>query len=165
MMDKGLFRQDLYYRLNVVQVEVPALRHRKEDISFLAEYLLNKLNYRLNIAVIGISQEAFDVLNKHAWPGNVRELENVLERAMSLAYMEKADLLSKRHFAFLCNKLNITCPSGKKNLKVITEEFEEKIIIQVLEETGSNKVQAAEFLDIDLSSLYRKLKKYQIPMN
>ena len=165
MVEKGLFREDLYYRLNVVQVEVPALRHRKEDISLLTDYLINKLNRRLNTAVAGISREALEMLRKHSWPGNVRELENVLERAMSLAYMEKADLLDQKHLTFLFNKLDITCPPGKKSLKVATQEFEQKIITQVMEETGSNKTQAAEFLGIDLSSLYRKLKKYGIPMD
>ena len=165
MVEKGLFREDLYYRLNVVQVEVPALRHRKEDISLLTDYLINKLNRRLNTAVAGISREALKMLRKHSWPGNVRELENVLERAMSLAYMEKADLLDQKHLTFLFNKLDITCPPGKKSLKVATQEFEQKIITQVMEETGSNKTQVAEFLGIDLSSLYRKLKKYGIPMD
>lgn len=165
MVEKGLFREDLYYRLNVVQVEVPALRHRKEDISLLTEYLINKLNCRLKTAVAGISREALEMLKKYSWPGNVRELENVLERAMSLAYMEKTDLLDQKHLTFLFNKLDITCPPGKKSLKVVTQEFEQKIITQVMEETGSNKPQAAEFLGIDLSSLYRKLKKYGIPMD
>ncbi len=165
MVEKGLFREDLYYRLNVVQVEVPALRNRKKDISLLTEHLLKNLNRRLNTAVIGISHEACDQLNKHNWPGNVRELENVLERAMSLAYMEKTQLLGKRHFAFLCSKVNVNYPSGKKSLKMITQDFEEKIIRKALEDNRSDKVLAAESLDIDLSSLYRKLKKYGINVN
>jgi transcriptional regulator with PAS, ATPase and Fis domain len=165
MVDKGLFRQDLYYRLNVVQVEVPALRHRKEDISLLAEYLAKKLNLRLKTTVVKISREVLERLTMHTWPGNVRELENVLESAMSMAYMEKAELLDTRHFASFNHKLDFTYPSGKKNLKVISQDYEKSLIVQVLEETGSNKVQAAEFLNIDLSSLYRKMKKYGIAIN
>lgn len=165
MVEKGLFRKDLYYRLNVVQVEVPALRHRKEDIRLLVGYLLNKLNDRLKTAVTGISREALKMLEKHAWPGNVRELENVLERALSLAYMDKTYLLDQKHFTFLFDKITTTWSPDKKSLKVVTEEFEQRILTQVLEDTGSNKAQAAEFLGIDLSSLYRKLKKYGIPIN
>lgn len=165
MVDKGLFRQDLYYRLNVVQIDVPALRHRKGDISILAEYFLRKLNRRLMTPISSISGEAIDILNRYTWPGNIRELENVMERAMSLASMEKAELLGKRYFTFLCNKMNFTCPVGTKSLKVITQEFEESILTRIMEETDFNKVQAAEYLGIDLSSLYRKLKKYGIAVN
>jgi transcriptional regulator with PAS, ATPase and Fis domain len=165
MVDKGLFRQDLYYRLNVVQVHVPALRHRKEDINILAEFFLHKLNRRLMTPVTNISDEAFEILARYNWPGNIRELENVMERAMSLASMEKAEILGKRYFTFLCNKLNLTCPLGTKSLKVRIQEFEESILNRVLEETDYNKVQAAEYLGIDLSSFYRKLKRYGIPIN
>lgn len=162
MVEKGLFREDLYYRLNVVQVEVPALRQRKNDIRLLAEYLLDKLNQRLTTAISGISKDAFEMLKQHAWPGNVRELENVLERAMSLAHMGNTNLLDLKHFASI-NELSTTYSLGQKTLKILTQEFEQKVIAQVLEETGSNKAQAAELLGIDLSSLYRKLKSHGIP--
>ncbi|WP_242833470.1 sigma-54 interaction domain-containing protein [Desulfosporosinus youngiae] len=165
MAEKGLFRKDLYYRLNVVQVEVPALRHRKEDITLLVEYLLHKLKDRLKTPVVGISRGALEMLKKHVWPGNVRELENVLERAMSLAYMENAYLLDQRHFTFIFDKISATWSPGRKSLREATHEFEQRIITQVMEETGSNKAQAAELLGIDLSSLYRKLKKYGISMD
>jgi transcriptional regulator with PAS, ATPase and Fis domain len=165
MVDKGLFRQDLYYRLNVVQIDVPALRQRKEDISLLAEHFLHKINRRLMTAVTGITGESLSLLESYTWPGNIRELENVMERAMSLASMEKAELLGKKYFTFLCNKLNFNCPLGSKSLKEITREFEESVLIRVLEETDFNKMQAAESLGIDLSSFYRKLKKYGIPIN
>jgi len=162
MVEKGLFREDLYYRLNVVQVEVPALRQRKDDIRLLAEYLLGKLNQRLATAISGISKDAIEMLKQHAWPGNVRELENVMERAMSLAYMEKTNQLDLKHFTSI-KKLSTTYSPGQKTLKILTQEFEQKVIAQVLEETGSNKVQATELLGIDLSSLYRKLKSHEIP--
>lgn len=165
MVDKGLFRQDLYYRLNVVKIEVPALRHRKEDISLLAEHFLHKLSRRLMTCISSISKESIELLNKYPWPGNIRELENVMERAMSLASMEKAESLDKRYFSFLCNKPNFSYSLGTKSLKIITQEFEKSILKQVLEETNFNKVKAAECLGIDLSSFYRKLKKHGIPIN
>lgn len=164
MVEKGLFREDLYYRLNVVQLEVPALRHRKEDISLLTGHLINKLNDRLKTPVVRISEEALEMLKKHTWPGNVRELENVLERAMSLAYMENANMLDQNHFIFMFDKININWSLGRKSLKLATQEFELRLITQVIEETGSNKAQAAILLGIDLSSLYRKLKRYGIPL-
>lgn len=160
MVEKGLFREDLYYRLNVVQIEVPPLRQRKEDISLLVDHLLDMLKNRLRHPVIGISKEALTLLKKYKWPGNIRELENVLERALSLVYMENANLLDQEHFLFLFNELDNTWSTTQKSLKKATEEFEQKIIGQVMEETHFNKVQAAEQLGIDLSSLYRKLKKY-----
>lgn len=160
LVENGLFREDLYYRLNVVQVEVPALRNRKEDLNLLARIILNRLNSRLNTAVVDISQDACDLLQKHPWPGNIRELENVLERAVSLAHMENTQTLGKRHFAFLCTKSNINYPTGQKSLKTMNQEFEEKMVRRALEEYGHDKVQAAESLEIDLSSLYRKLRKY-----
>jgi len=162
MVSKGQFREDLYYRLNVVQIEVPALRHRKEDIGLLAAYLLDKLNRRLKTSVTGISSEALKMLEDYNWPGNVRELENALERAVSLAFMDHNEILTSRHFLFLGDKINLTCRRGKRNIKTITQEFEENLIAQVMQETGSNKALAAEILEMDLSSLYRKLKKYKI---
>lgn len=164
MVEKGIFREDLYYRLNVVEIEVPPLRSRKEDITLLANYILKNINCRYGTAITGISQDACALLHKHSWPGNVRELQNVLERAVSLAYMEKTQILGKRHLGFLFNKSVVNYPAGKKSLKMITQDFEEKIINQALEENNYDKGRAAEALEIDLSSLYRKLKKYQIDL-
>ena len=165
MVENGLFREDLYYRLNVVQVEVPALRNRQADIYLLTEYILEKLNQRLGTEIPRISREVSEILQKHHWPGNVRELENVLERAVSLAFMEKTEILDKKHFDFLCRKSTVPYPVGKKSLKMMVQESEEKIISRMLEENGFDKVLTAEALDIDLSSLYRKLKKYKMMTN
>lgn len=165
MMEKGLFREDLYYRLNVVQIEIPPLRRRKGDILLLFNFLLHRLNQRLHMNIKGVKDDAREVLLKYSWPGNVRELENVMERAMSLAHMEQADRLGKRHLTFICAKMKFDCIESKKGLKAITQEFEEGIINAALEETSQNKAQAAKYLDIDLSSLYRKMKKYGIPID
>lgn len=165
MVNKGLFREDLYYRLNVVQIDVPALRHRKEDVGLLADTLLEKLNRRLKTSVTGFSPDALRMLEDHSWPGNVRELENAVERAVSLAYMDHHDILTRRHFIFLCNRTSVESRTGRKSIKSITQELEENLIARVMEETGSNKALAAEILEIDLSSLYRKLKKYKINLS
>ncbi|MDD2498615.1 MAG: sigma 54-interacting transcriptional regulator [Desulfitobacteriaceae bacterium] len=165
MIDKGTFREDLYYRLNVVGVEVPALRYRKKDIAMLAQYFLHKLNHRFMTPITSISREAINILEGYAWPGNIRELENVMERAMSLASMEKIEVLSKRYFTMLCPNPEFNCPLGNENLKAMTCEFEQNVLNRTLEKTSGNKVLAAEYLGIDLSSLYRKLKKHNIPIS
>ncbi|MBP1762350.1 MAG: hypothetical protein H6Q64_1892, partial [Firmicutes bacterium] len=150
MVENGLFRQDLYYRLNVVQVEIPPLRERQADISLLIDYILEKLNQRLGTEIQRMSREVSEILQKYHWPGNVRELENVMERAVSLAFMEKTQILDKRHFEFLRRKSTAHYPTGKKSLKMMIQESEEKIISRMLEENGFDKVLTAEALDIDL---------------
>lgn len=162
MIEEGQFREDLYYRLNVVRLEVLPLRERSEDIPVLVKYFMSKLNIRLKASIRDISRKALELLAGYPWPGNVREMENVLERAMILADMENNEYLHKRHFAFLENKADFKIPSNQKSLKSATQEFERELIIKALKETGFDRTKAAENLNIDLSSLYRKLKKYGI---
>jgi len=162
MIKAGEFREDLYYRLNVVHLEMISLRERCEDIPVLTRYFMCRLNIRLKTSIRDISRESLELLYEHPWPGNVRELENVLERAMILADMENMQCLHKRHFAFLDKNVGFKVPSNTKNLKIATQDFEKGLIIQVLRETGFDRTKAANKLDIDLSSLYRKLKKYDI---
>ncbi len=165
MVQKGSFREDLFYRLNVMQIEIPPLRNRKGDILHMVSTFLNGLNQRLNMNIKGIKGEALDILLKYSWPGNVRELENVMERAMSLAHMDQVDMIGKRHLAFICAKLKLNCFDGSKGLKTIVQEFEEQLICDALAETGQNKSLAAQYLNIDVSSLYRKMRKYGIPID
>lgn len=165
MVEKGLFREDLFYRLNVVQIEIPPLRQRRGDIRQLVNAFLHCLNRRLHMHIKGVKDEAMEVLLKYSWPGNVRELENAMERAMSLAHMDQADMIGKRHLAFICAKIKINCWEGSKGLKTIVQEFEEQLISDALAETGNNKPQAAQYLNIDVSSLYRKMRKYGIPVD
>lgn len=165
MIKNEQFREDLYYRLNVVRLEIPPLRNRKEDIPVLAQYLIGKLNNHLETFVRDISNEALQVLGQYPWPGNIRELENTLERAMIFADMEHVTKLSERHFGFLDNKFNFQLLSDQKSLKLATQEFEKGIICKVLRETNFDRAKAAEYLEMDLSSLYRKLKKFEMPAN
>lgn len=152
------FREDLFYRLNVVNLELPPLRERKEDIPLLTQYLLKK-HRRLNKQVEGISEKALDCLISYPWPGNIRELENTIERAVILAkkpLIEEEDLsLSSQDIASL-DKVSFSL--GSKSLR----EVEKNLLATVLEETKWNLSKAAQILEISRTTLYSKIKKHKI---
>jgi DNA-binding NtrC family response regulator len=154
---KGLFREDLYYRLNVIEVRIPPLRERKEDIEVLARHFVGKYSKENQKKVVGITEEAMDILNQYAWPGNIRELRNVVERAVVLASGEKVGP------GELPDRLKrIDGPRGERTLKERLEHYEEKIIREVLQSNEWNKEQTATELGVDLATLYRKIKKLGI---
>jgi len=165
MIKKGNFREDLYYRLNVVRLELPPLRRRKCDIPLIAASMIARINERLNTSVKGISEDARVVLQNYSWPGNVRELENLLERAVNMAYMNRENLLHVNHFPSLAedNDLfsSITWQEDSPLVQTM-EHLEKQLIAQALEKTNHNKVQTAKLLGIHSSALYRKLAKYAL---
>lgn len=150
------FREDLFYRLNVVSLELPPLRERKEDIPLLAQYFLRK-HRTLNKQVEGISKEALAYLISYPWPGNIRELENTIERAVILA---KKPLIEKKDL-YLCSP-NITSlgkpsfSSGSKSLRKV----ERTLLATVLKENNWNLSKAAQILEISRTTLYSKIKKH-----
>lgn len=147
------FREDLYYRLNVVTIELPPLRERKEDIPILAEHFLKKFAVENQKQVTEFSPEAIDFLLRYEWPGNIRELENTIERAVILTkntYIEVSDL--REESLILVN----TIPHVK-NL----EDVEKNHILNVIKETGGNCSEAARILGISRMTLYNKLKTYK----
>lgn len=151
----GSFREDLYYRLNVIPVNLPPLRDRLEDLPLLVESFLEQLGAEMNKHVEEVSSEAMALLMAHNWPGNVRELRNVLERAMVVAagrVVEAADLGMKKAPAEV----------GETNPAASLEDVEKHHIARVLHEAGGNISQAARTLGIDRATLYNKMKKYQI---
>jgi transcriptional regulator with PAS, ATPase and Fis domain len=151
----GTFRQDLYFRLNVVQIRLPALRERKVDIPLLVAYFLDKFSDRLQ-PVRAISEDALRRLVAYDWPGNVRELENTIEGALVLSsdsVLTANDLASISHRALAPN-----APDG--NEFVPLGEMERRAILRALQETGGNKLAAARLLGIGKTALYRKLKDY-----
>ena len=169
MMKKGKFREDLYYRLNVVTLNVPSLRERRQDIYLLINYLLPKLNQRLNTQVKKVSPEALQLLGRYEWPGNVRELENLLERAINLADMNQDSCLSPEDFPSLSRMVVEPAPSiepgGKESVDNLGEavgKIEEETIRRVLQKTNNNKAQSAKILGLNKSVLYRKLRKYSL---
>jgi len=164
------FREDLYYRLNVLRLEIPPLRERREDIPELVYHFIDKLNARLKTKVNEISTRAMQMLSNYHWPGNVRELENTLERAMILADMQGGNILEPSHLPLPHDNRNGTFPNGNafqdgdahRTLKTALEEFEKEYIANTLKNTGYDKEKAAKALGIDVSWLYKKLKKHNI---
>ncbi|MEJ2689939.1 MAG: sigma-54 dependent transcriptional regulator [Deltaproteobacteria bacterium] len=159
----GNFREDLYYRINVLTIEIPPLRKRKEDIPLLVDHFIQKYNKRLNLQVEKLEGESMQAFLDYPWPGNVRELENVIERAMALSdkavlgieYLppEMMRYTGRPSEEFFSEGLSI-----KKNAKVL----ERQLIERALEQTGGNKTRAAEVLEISLPALLYKIKEYKV---
>ncbi|AZJ21063.1 sigma-54-dependent Fis family transcriptional regulator [Bacillus wiedmannii] len=172
MVQSGEFREDLYYRLNVFEIDIPPLRERKEDMIHITEFLIKKLNGELGSNVISLDERVRDLFMEHDWPGNIRELENVLERAMNViegmiiqvhhlpAYLRKKDLEEELiHEIFTMGHEN---HEMSYLLKAEVESAEKRAITRALEKTVGNVKEAAELLGIHRASLYRKIEKYEI---
>lgn len=162
MIERGAFRQDLYYRLNIMNIVIPPLRERKEDIPMICATLLNKMNKLSQYEVEGISSEAMSLLTGYSWPGNVRELENILERAINL--IDEESLIEPQHLPSLFRKIHKTTESEDKEQKLagIIGDTEKQAIYKALEAAGGNKSKAAKLLGIHRSGFYQKLQKYNI---
>ncbi|OIU71115.1 sigma 54-interacting transcriptional regulator [Rossellomorea aquimaris] len=166
----GSFREDLYYRLNRMPIQIPPLRSRKSDIPLISESLITKLNQDYGRNVDGITQSAINKLMEYHWPGNVRELENVLGRAMifmkynettiDLHHLPPLDSSAKE----AGKKKEGAVPSAR-DLNSQLEEYEKKIIQEVLEQNNGNKTAAAKILNVSVRNLYYKLEKYNIETN
>lgn len=165
MVKEGKFRDDLYYRLNIVAIKIPPLRERREDISHLVDYLLTKINMDLHKRVAGISDEMMEVFLNYSWPGNIRELENLLVRAVVVA---KSQILGKGDFPELLREkegeVSELRTSGRtESGRFMTlDEVEEMHIRKVLRETDKNKGELCEILGISRPTFERKLEKYGI---
>lgn len=162
MIENGEFRQDLYYRLNIITILIPPLRERKEDIPMLCATLLNKINSQFQYGVEGVSPSAMKLLTDYNWPGNVRELENVLERAVNL--MDNDTFIESQHLPPLLKKTHKSQETEEKdkNLAGILGDTEKEAIYKALEAAGGNKSKAAKLLGIHRSGFYQKLQKYNI---
>lgn len=163
MVSNHEFREDLYYRLNVVQLRLPPLRRRIDDLPVLADNLISRLNISLETEVHSISKEAMDLLSSYSWPGNVRELENLLERAINLAHMNSRSYIDRVDFPSLCDITLVNTVADNEKEKTLAEKIEDiekDLILKALIETGDNKTKTAKLLGIHSSALYRKLNKY-----
>lgn len=158
---KGLFREDLYYRLNVIQVKVPPLRKRDLDILLLAENFIKQFSDQYKKDVKGISDNAAKKLLDYSWPGNVRELKNAVERAVALTGYEKISVDDLPEKIRDYNSYDIVFHNNPVNLLTI-DEMEKKYIFHVLEVTKKNYKLASQILGIDRKTLYRKLQKYNL---
>jgi two-component system, NtrC family, response regulator AtoC len=161
----GRFREDLYYRINVLHIHVPPLRERREDISLLIDHFIDKNNARLGTSIRAITPDARRLLVEYAWPGNVRELENTIERAMVLAEgdtLVDADLPDRIHQARDPIRLQLT--SGELSIKKTTRVIEEVLIRRALQKTKGNRTRAALLLEISHRALLYKIKDYAIEL-
>ena len=156
----GKFRDDLYYRLNVVPIHIPPLRERKEDIPLLVNHFLHKYNKKAKREVASISKEALKTLLEYEWPGNVRELENTIERAVVLSKSNTLAIDDLIYHGISVGKSTIFEPSDGR-FKTL-DEVEKEYIRQVLTASNNNKSKAAELLGIDRKTLRAKLQKYKI---
>jgi len=156
----GSFRQDLYYRLNVIRIELPPLRERPEDIPILVDHFIQKFGSQSRRAVNGIDIDALEALMSHRWPGNVRELEHTIERAVLMG--KKATIgIADLPQSMIAASLN-DAPLEKAVAKGYTlYELEREYIQRVMESTKGNKTEAARILGVDRTTLYRKLEEYK----
>jgi two-component system response regulator AtoC len=160
---KGTFREDLFYRLNVLSIKIPPLRDRSEDIPLLCEHFIKRFNTALEKNIEGIAPAAMSRLLEYNWPGNVRELENAIERASVLT---EDSLLLPEHFPielgqrFGQNQIDELFDGH--SLKVARKLMEKKLITKALKKTGGNRTQAARLLEISHPSLLSKIKSYGI---
>lgn len=165
MVKKGEFREDLYYRLNVVKLTISPLRERMEDLPLLIQCLMRDLNIRNKTNIDEISDEARNIIFKHKWPGNVRELQNVLEHAMIMTHIMKLNIITVENLdKTLTTEVLIDTFANRegKGLTEIIEDVEKRIIAQTLNETAHDLNKTAELLQINKALLYRRLKKYDL---
>ncbi|MCC6221023.1 MAG: sigma-54-dependent Fis family transcriptional regulator [Deltaproteobacteria bacterium] len=162
---EGRFRDDLYYRLNVISIHVPPLRERREDIAVLVNHFIKKHKNKLHLSVNGITADAMSVLMKHSWPGNIRELENCIERAMILTNCEDITVDSLPNSVKEADSaifpLQATDPE-ELSIKVHSRIIEESLIRKALKKTRGNRTRAAKLLEISHRTLLYKLKEFNL---
>jgi len=159
----GRFREDLFYRLHVVPIEVPPLRERPEDIGRLVGHFIAKLGPRTNAAVRGIDDAALARLQAYAWPGNVRELENAIEQSLVFAEGDRIDVRALPGFLKSASPEHaLALPQGNMSLTEILEDLERQLIQRAYDKAGGVKTECARLLGVKTSALYYKLEKYGI---
>ena len=161
--ESGRFREDLFYRLNVLSIFVPPLRERREDIPLLIDRFIDRNNTRLNTAITSVTSEARRLLFEYNWPGNVRELENTIERAIVLCEgveIALQDLPERIREARDPIKLQLA--GGELSVKKTTRFIEEVLIRRALKKTSGNRTRAAELLEMSHRALLYKIKNYSI---
>jgi DNA-binding NtrC family response regulator len=158
-VSEGRFREDLFYRLNVIEIRIPPLRERREDVPLLAHHFVERIAREMGKEVESITEGALRILMDQNWPGNVRELENAVERAIVTA---KTGTLTEDDFSFLAQNASPgrtwSAPSD-----MTLQDMEKQMIIATLQRTGGNIKESAASLGIDRSTLYEKIKRYEVP--
>jgi Nif-specific regulatory protein len=158
-IEKALFREDLYYRINVFPIYLPPLRERKDDIMLLADYFLEKLAAANSKDIKRISTPAIEMLTRYHWPGNVRELENCIERAVLLC---DGDVIRSEHMPPSLQMIKKTAPPSKRSMAEVVENMERELIVDALKKCGGRQRKAAKELGITERVLGYKIKRYNI---
>jgi DNA-binding NtrC family response regulator len=158
-IEKGTFREDLYYRLNVITIDIPPLRERPEDIPLLVEHMIERVNLETGKSVKRVSEDAMALLIQYKWPGNIRELKNVIERSVVLA---KDNVITVNEVG-PCVSRGIKDPESVKDMSL--ESVEKNHIARVLNDNNWNISISAQILGIDRTTLYNKIKKYNLQQN
>jgi transcriptional regulator with PAS, ATPase and Fis domain len=162
-VEEGKFRKDLYYRLNVIPIQIPPLRERKEDIPTIAEHLIQTLNKDLGTNVTKISPEILNILENYDWPGNIRELSNILERIL---YSIDGDTIQIQHLPIFLQSMSAGSMKLQPTLlRRLREDMEKEALIQAIRISKDNKNKAAKLLGIHRTALYKKMKKLNIPIS
>jgi two-component system response regulator HydG len=173
LVEQGRFRQELYHRISVVSLMLPPLRHRGTDLELLAEHFRARFAQEYRKPIAGFTRDAIDVLHRHDWPGNIREIEGVVQRAVALC---SGPRITSSHLAPALHQHRPNrggsgstprphLPMGIRPLKEALEEPEKKIIIQALQAFNWNRQETARVLDINRTTLYKKMKKYGLLMD
>jgi transcriptional regulator with PAS, ATPase and Fis domain len=167
-VEKGRFREDLYYRLNVVPIKIPPLRERREDVPLLFDYMLKTLNQEVNSKIKYVDPEVIRLLKEYDWPGNVRELQNVVERILNI---NNDDVVKAEHLPSLKGfhhdkKAEFSPPPStnneRKKIKQLLKEQESEQITALLDQYGGNISRVAREMNISRTTLYKKMQKYNI---
>jgi transcriptional regulator with PAS, ATPase and Fis domain len=172
-VDKKKFRQDLFYRLDVIHIYLPPLRERKEDIIPLTKYFIHEFNQSFNKSVRGVSQDAQQRLVNYAWPGNVREIRNTIERIMII---DNPEIIQSRHLPVEITGEQYQVPGAKQggqdtdfmiphqglDLRAYMESIQARLILEALQKTGGSKSQAANLLKMDRFALHYLMNKLRM---
>jgi len=162
LVEQGTFRKDLYYRLNVLPRLIPPLRQRMEDIPQISENCIRKFQKEEGTKMVLISPEVMEIFQNYYWPGNVRELANILERIL---YTMDGDTVLPRHLPIILQSMGKESPKFEETvLKRLREDVEKEILLHTIRMSKDNKNKAARMLGIHRTSLYKKLKKFKIPL-
>jgi len=161
LVESGQFRQDLYYRLNVIPIVIPPLRERKDDIPVIIEKKLQDLRAELAAPLeVAFADDAMDALRQYCWPGNIRELMNVVERVVCSV---KDGFIGLEHLPpTILRKKYLKALDERGSLQSMMDDIEKEILVDTLKKTGNNKAQAARRLQIDRTALYKKIRKHGI---
>jgi len=160
LIEEGKFREDLYYRLNVIPIKLPPLRERMEDLPVLAEHFMKKHSRENGKKISSIAPKTLTLLNKYQWRGNVRELENIIERSVLIC---QGDTIEPSNLFMEDSETTTATGEGNAlgNFRGTIYEMERELIFKTLEETGNNKTKAAEVLGISIRTLRNKLNEYK----